>query len=608
MHAHHLSLTLMATAAAVLAAMCFMAGPASAGSEVYSNASTITIPDSGAATPYPSSIDVQGQTGRITNVRVTLRGFSHEYPRDVDILLVAPDGQSSIVMSDACGNDPIVNYSWIFDQAAQAPMQYTTQFGGCDQLFYQPTNHGTGDVWPNAPAGPHTANFDNFVGARPNGTWRLYVYDGLGGDSGKIQLGWALAIDTADPVASVPFSPTDGRADVYPITRNVAGVSGVIKDLDVTLGGVYHSHPDDLDLLLVGPRGQSVMLMSDSCGSPLAKGPTWRWDDEATFAMFDTFPCPRGSYTPTDQEPGDLLPTPAPPGGNGTSLAAFDSTDPNGDWRLYVYDDEPSADDGFLTEPFALHFETRPEATVGFTEPAVTLTEGESRELTITRDANGDGLGAGSVKVTSAPLSATDGTDFEPVSQTVEFARGEAEKKVSVKTLADAVDEEDEAFTLTISQPSGDAKPGDAATARVTIHDVDPGTGGGGGGAGGGGGGGLDPVIDSDPPVVARVSLAPTPFSVARRATAVSAARGTVIRYTLSEPAAVALRFYRARTGRRVGTLRRAGRTGRNRVAFSGRIGRRALRPGRYRLRLTAVDAAGNRSVTRTRRFRIVRG
>jgi hypothetical protein len=100
----------------------------------------------------------------------------------------------------------------------------------------------------------------------------------------------------------------------------------------------------------------------------------------------------------------------------------------------------------------------------------------------------------------------------------------------------------------------------------------------------------------------------PTTFAVVRRATAVSAARGTVIRYTLSEPAAVGLRFYRAGTGRRVGTLRRAGRTGANRVAFSGRIGRRALRPGRYRLRITAVDPAGNSSVTRTRRFRMVRG
>jgi hypothetical protein len=44
---------------------------------------------------------------------------------------------------------------------------------------------------------------------------------------------------------------------------------------------------------------------------------------------------------------------------------------------------------------------------------------------------------------------------------------------------------------------------------------------------------------------------------------------------------------------------------GRARVAFSGRIGRRALRPGAYRLIVTAVDAAGNRSTDRPTRFKV---
>jgi len=36
-----------------------------------------------------------------------------------------------------------------------------------------------------------------------------------------------------------------------------------------------------------------------------------------------------------------------------------------------------------------------------------------------------------------------------------------------------------------------------------------------------------------------------------------------------------------------------------------GRIGAKALRPGRYRAVITAVDAAGNRSAPKTVRFRI---
>jgi uncharacterized delta-60 repeat protein len=155
--------------------------------------------------------------------------------------------------------------------------------------------------------------------------------------------------------------------------------------------------------------------------------------------------------------------------------------------------------------------------------------------------------------------------------------------------------------------------------ARV-LADQPPGTGprGGGPGAGGAGGG---PDVDRVAPVIGRVTLTPAAFAVAR---------GTVIAYSLSEPAAVTLKFKRATPGRRVGgscvalttrnrdrrpcrryvpagTLRRAGHSGPNRIAFSGRIGGRALRRGAHRLLISAIDAAGNRATSRARGFRIVR-
>jgi hypothetical protein len=55
-----------------------------------------------------------------------------------------------------------------------------------------------------------------------------------------------------------------------------------------------------------------------------------------------------------------------------------------------------------------------------------------------------------------------------------------------------------------------------------------------------------------------------------------------------------------------VGTLRRDARIGLNRIAFSGRIGLRALAPGSYRAVFTAANAAG-RSPGRTSGFTIVR-
>jgi hypothetical protein len=117
---------------------------------------------------------------------------------------------------------------------------------------------------------------------------------------------------------------------------------------------------------------------------------------------------------------------------------------------------------------------------------------------------------------------------------------------------------------------------------------------------------------DAQAPLIGAFRAAPSVFAVARARAALAAGvrRGTRFRYTLSEPARVTLRIRRARRGgyRTIATLARTGAGGANRIRFTGRIGRRALRPGRYRALLTATDAAGNRSAPRATRFRIARG
>jgi hypothetical protein len=70
---------------------------------------------------------------------------------------------------------------------------------------------------------------------------------------------------------------------------------------------------------------------------------------------------------------------------------------------------------------------------------------------------------------------------------------------------------------------------------------------------------------------------------------------------------------HRARRGRctvfrRRATLTRGIRTGAGRVALTGRIGKRRMAAGRYRLTLTARDAAGNSSKAIRRNFTIVPG
>jgi Tol biopolymer transport system component len=149
---------------------------------------------------------------------------------------------------------------------------------------------------------------------------------------------------------------------------------------------------------------------------------------------------------------------------------------------------------------------------------------------------------------------------------------------------------------------------------------------GGDGGEGGDGGGGGEPKPEPDAtaPVVSRFLATRSRFRVARQATALTAAArrvraGTTLRYRLSEAARVAVKVERQLPGRRTkgrcvkpaprlqarprctrvvpaGTLVRSGRAGANAVRFSGRLGKRALAAGRYRVTLVATDAAGNRS------------
>ncbi len=131
----------------------------------------------------------------------------------------------------------------------------------------------------------------------------------------------------------------------------------------------------------------------------------------------------------------------------------------------------------------------------------------------------------------------------------------------------------------------------------------------------GGGSGGSTPTgpgaaLPDPPPALTRLSLSNRRF---RRGSALpraaAAPKGTVIRFRLSEAARVTYTF-RRRAGRRyvrAGTLRRAGRAGRNRLRFYGRLSRRrALRPGAYRLVVVATDSAGQRSARRTASFTLL--
>jgi hypothetical protein len=57
----------------------------------------------------------------------------------------------------------------------------------------------------------------------------------------------------------------------------------------------------------------------------------------------------------------------------------------------------------------------------------------------------------------------------------------------------------------------------------------------------------------------------------------------------------------------RIGTIRQQVRAGRNAIAFNGRVAGRKLSKGRYRVKLTITDAAGNTSRAETIKFKVVK-
>lgn len=110
------------------------------------------------------------------------------------------------------------------------------------------------------------------------------------------------------------------------------------------------------------------------------------------------------------------------------------------------------------------------------------------------------------------------------------------------------------------------------------------------------------------------LSISPSRFAVAGGGSKPRGARtprGTRFGFQLSSAADVSITIQRRLAGHRarfhkVGSLRRHEAAGRGSIRFSGKLGRKALRPGRYRALVTAVDAAGHRSSPQRVTFTIV--
>ena len=209
---------------------------------------------------------------------------------------------------------------------------------------------------------------------------------------------------------------------------------------------------------------------------------------------------------------------------------------------------------GPLTDPVRLTVTTTaapPSAPLD----AVTVTVDVSSETVTVGFATADG-------------SALAGSDYANTSGTVTFAPGEQTKTVSIPVVGDTKSEPDENFTVRLLSPSNATIADGEGVVTITNDDA-----------------------DTTAPRVSGLKLSKRSFR---------AKKGATVRYRLSEAARTKFTVQRCLRPRctkfkRVrGSLTRTGRRGANSFKFKGRVGRRTLGPGSYRLTAVPKDAAGN--------------
>jgi len=168
----------------------------------------------------------------------------------------------------------------------------------------------------------------------------------------------AISSLSAQTTFSNPASITindAAAATPYPSDIVVSGL-GNLTAVTVTLTGINHSFPDDIDMLLVGPQGQKAIVFSDVGGGPDLTGNSYNitLDDAALLPLPDTGTLASGTFQPTNSGAGDPFPAPAPSGAAGSALSVFNGTNPNGTWSLYVVDDT-AVDTGSISGGWSLN-------------------------------------------------------------------------------------------------------------------------------------------------------------------------------------------------------------------------------------------------------------
>ncbi len=245
-----------------------------------------------------------------------------------------------------------------------------------------------------------------------------------------------------------PNSQSNGNnnatAAPYPSTISVSGLTGTISNVTLTLSDVTYSFSDDLDVLLVGPAGHTLIPIAavgpNTGASEAASNSTLTLSDAGTLPTDTTAWGSSSTFKPANFGEGpfstpttpngfnEVFESPAPagpwgdPGGSGTGAtfaSQFGGINPNGTWSLYVITTSGGDGTGSIAGGWALNITTASAASTTTTlassnNPSFTSGSGSSVTLAAAVSSTGT-VNEGTVDFTDGGVTIS-GCGAEPVS------------------------------------------------------------------------------------------------------------------------------------------------------------------------------------------------
>jgi subtilisin-like proprotein convertase family protein len=217
------------------------------------------------------------------------------------------------------------------------------------------------------------SNVDSWVGAHldANGILRETMVSVLvtSGSGETLWLGPAF-LEVVPLLIHIPatnYANGPGPAERYPATINAFGQPTNFSQLSVTvtLWDLSHTRSADLWILLVSPSNKGIMLMS-SVGGPNAVSHTILSFRQSATQPPQPKPIPSGgpwpfgpsNYGQVSQMPRvGVDPPPIQNGSYSISLDDLKNDDPNGTWKLYIYDIYEPGGIGQLSDSWELDFD-----------------------------------------------------------------------------------------------------------------------------------------------------------------------------------------------------------------------------------------------------------